>query len=130
MGKTKTRSEPAVEIVQAPWGPVLTHAALVLTIALVIARALVAEVLRDPSGLPPGAGPAPRGAGAASSLGLDILCWLPALLVLVRRLIERDYVIRLRASHLLFAALALWAAISTAWASDKFAALVTSAHMI
>ena len=133
MSKTKTKPaqpQPQVEIVQAPWGPVLTQAAFILTIALIIARALMSEILRDPFEVMPGSEPSPRGAGAATSLVLDMVCWLPAILVLVRRVIERDYVIRLRTSHVLFGLLAIWAAVSTFWASDKFAALVTSFHMI
>jgi O-antigen ligase len=122
-------SEP-VEIVQAPWGPVLTQAAFVLTLALVAARALMPEVLRDATTILPGASLAPRSAQAATSLVLDLLCCLPALLVLVRRVIEKDYLIQLRISHLLIGAFALWAALSTIWATDQYAALVTATHIL
>src|SRR5262245_31582240 len=105
MGKTtRNKPEPQVEVVQAAWGPVLTKAAFGLTIALIIARALVSETLRDAFEMTPGASPAPRGAGAAVSLVLDLICWIPALLVLVRRAIEKDYSLSVRWSHALFAA--------------------------
>src|SRR5690349_1214320 len=109
-----------VVIVQKPWGPVLTQWALVMTIAFVGARALMVEILRDPSYPIPGSSIAPRGAGPATSLILDALCCVPALLVLIRRIIENGYTIRLRLSHILLGAFAALAAISTFWASDKF----------
>ncbi|HEX8522291.1 MAG TPA: O-antigen ligase family protein [Tepidisphaeraceae bacterium] len=134
MGKTKVSKHPAakenVVIVQKPWGPVLTQVAFVLMIALVGARALMPEILRDPTYASPGATIAPRGPGAATSLILDALCWLPGALVLIRRSIEKDYTVRVRVSHVLFGALAVWAVLSTFWASDKFAALVTSVHLL
>src|SRR2546427_13308797 len=110
MAKTQQKPKPAsprVEIVQAPWGPMLTQAAFVITIALIIARALMPEILRDAMEAVPGGDTTPRGAGPATSLVLDLICWIPALLVLVRTIIEKDYVIRLRLSHVLFALLAL-----------------------
>src|SRR5439155_2995454 len=53
-----------------------------------------------------------------------------AILVLTRRVLEKDYLIRLRLSHVLFGLLGILAAISTVWAADKFAAAVTAAHLI
>jgi len=134
MPKTKIRQprkqEAKVQVEQAPWGPVLTQWAFVMMVALVIARALMAEVLRDAFDAVPKGESSPRGPGAATSLVLDMLSWVPAMLVLVRRVIEKDYTIRLRASHVLIGLFALWAVVSTLWASDKFAALVTGVHML
>ncbi len=135
MAKTKPKHQKQsaaakVEIVQAPWGPVLTQIAFVLTVALVAARALISEVLRDTVLVSPGSTIGPRGTGAATSLVLDAICWLPALLVLIRVIIEKDYPIRLRASHILLALFALLAIFSTLWSADQFAALVTASHLV
>jgi O-antigen ligase len=61
---------------------------------------------------------------------LDLLCCLPALLVLTRRLIDSNYNLRFGWSHVMFAGFALWAVASAAWAPDAFAALVTGSHLI
>ncbi len=115
---------------QPPWQAKLTEFAFVLAGALVIARATILETLRDFIPITPGALAIPRGPGPTVGLVLDLLLCLPALLVLARRVLDEDYRLRLNVSHALFAGIALWAAISTLWASDKFAAAVMSAHFI
>jgi O-Antigen ligase len=74
--------------------------------------------------------PAPLGAGAATGLVFDLLMCVPALLVLLRRAIDPAFRLRFSVSHILLAALALWAACSSFWASDKFAAAITSSHLV
>src|SRR5688500_17864927 len=67
----------------------LTHAAFALSIGLVIARATILEIFRNPADVVPGGGPEPRGAGATTTLLLNLLCCLPAILVLARRVLDR-----------------------------------------
>jgi tetratricopeptide (TPR) repeat protein len=61
---------------------------------------------------------------------LDLVAWVPALLVLARAALDRSYVIRFAWTHLLLLALALWTVLSTAWASDKFSAIVSGFHLL
>jgi hypothetical protein len=133
MGKTKRQSsQQRVEVVygeQLPvWYARLTALAFFMGMALVIARATTLETLREsyPVGL--GVALPPRTLGPAGSLVLDMLSCVPAMLVLLRRVLDRSYVLRSTISHALLGALALWAVVSTAWAADKFAAGVTAAH--
>lgn len=108
----------------------LTHLAFALALALMIARAMMSETIRDAFDVVPSSTAAPRGPGPASSLFLDALCCLSALLVLLRRAIDRQYILRLTWSHALFIALAFWATLSVAWATDKFTAIVSAAHVV
>ena len=110
---------------RATW---LTQAAFVLTLALVIARATMLETVRTESLGAPGTAGAPVGPGPAAGLVLDLLCCLPALCVLARRVVDRNYILRLSWSHLLLALLASWTLASVAWSADKFAAAVSAAH--
>ena len=108
----------------------LTRAAFGLSLALVLARATMLEALRDPLDVAPGTQPVPRGAGPGTSLVLDLLAWVPALLVLARGTIDRTFRLQLSWGHGLLGALALLAVVSTAWADDKFAALVSGFHWL
>src|SRR3954453_2829456 len=110
-----------------PW---LTHVAFILVIALVFARCTFLETVRDPVEPRPNMDMAPRAPGVTASLVLDLLCCLPALLVLTRRVIDRTYVLRRSWTHALFGALALWAVLSPIWAADKFDAAVTAPHLL
>lgn len=106
----------------------MTQAAWVISLALVICRAMMQEVLR-PETLPaPGMNPEPAFCGPAMGLTLDLLFCLPALLVLARRLIDGDFPLRLTGSHLAMFLLGAWTAASVLWAGDKFAAAVQAAH--
>lgn len=104
----------------------LTQAAFVVAVALVIARATILEILRNPLDVIPGGGPQPRGAGASTTLVLNLLCCLPAILVLLRRALDRHYVLRWSWTHALLALLAIWSMLSTFWSADRFSAAVTS----
>lgn len=103
--------------------------ALILVLALVIARCLTSEYVRDPTEVMPGSPPAPRGVGAAVGVTLDLLCCTPALLVLLRQSLTRT---RRRSgkSSCLFIAFAIIAAVSFCWASDRYAAAVGAAHLL
>jgi O-antigen ligase len=119
--KPASQPDPAVD---TDWRAKLTHVAFVLALATVIARAIMTETLREPFDPAPGSEAAPRTAGPATTLFLNLLCCAPALLILARRTIDPTYVIRLSPSHAIAAAIAVWMFASTFWAADKFAALV------
>ncbi|MGH7178241.1 MAG: hypothetical protein ACREJC_12745, partial [Tepidisphaeraceae bacterium] len=72
-------------------GDALTRAALLLAIALVVARATMMDALREPFDVAPNSPDVPRGAGPASGVVLDLLCCAPALLVLLRFAIDRNF---------------------------------------
>jgi hypothetical protein len=112
------------------WPTRLTQLAFGLSLALLIARATFLESIRDPEIVAPGSPPVPHGAGPAASLVLDWLMCLPMLLVILRRIVDRNYDIRSKLSHALFAAIAIWAAISATWASDKFSAVIEASQFI
>jgi O-antigen ligase len=72
----------------------------------------------------------PRGAGPATSIALDLLCCIPAMLVLARRVSDRQYVLRPIWAVLPLGLLAIWGFASVFWAADKFAALVMAFHWL
>ncbi len=113
-----------------PWRASLLGIAFALAIALVIARATMNQNLRDREMVVPGSIDTPRAAGPATTLAMDLLMWAPAILVLIKRARDPDFRLRSSVSHGIFAALAMLAGISGFWASDKFAAVVTSSHLI
>lgn len=81
------------------------------------------ETLRDTSDVQPNSKPIPRVCGAAGSIGLDLLCCVPALIVLGRRL-GKGATPSTPRSFIPLALLSVWMLASTIWASDKFAALI------
>ena len=104
--------------------------ALALALAVVIGRATVLETLRDAFRAPPGADAIPLSeAGPAGSLVLDLISFLPALLLLFRRAIWGGPRLIVRWPQLLLGAFALTAITSILWADDKFAALVNSLNL-
>jgi hypothetical protein len=118
-------TEQAETSADIDWMDVLTKTALITALVLVCVRVTTLEVVRDMFDL----GPATAGAtgpGATTTLVLDLLSWIPTLLVLLRRAIDRRYTLRLHASHLIMVALAGWVAASCFWATDKFQAVVNA----
>jgi O-antigen ligase len=111
-----------------PWTIWITRIALGLAIALVIARATMTQQLRDPFQVSPGSQPAPRVLGPAGAVVLDLLMCFPAVLVLLRSSIDRNYLISFSRAHGYAFALAAWILISTFWATDRFAAAVEATH--
>lgn len=104
------------------WGW-LTQIAFGLLIALVLARATMLEA-------PSQAGETVRGAGPTASLVLDLLCCVPAFLILTRRLFDRTYVVRWTWSFVLMGLLALWMALSVRWSAGRFQAATSASHVI
>src|SRR5690606_19721795 len=125
--KPHTAAEPREER-----SAMLTHIALVMALSLVVARAMISEVLRDPMPDPGGGAAvmAPVPPGPTTTVALNLLCCVPALLVLVRRLVDRTYVLRWSWSAGALLALSAFAMLSTIWATDRFAALVTSSTFV
>ena len=132
----KTRTKPATERSDrradrlVDWRGGLTQVAFALALAIVIARCTILEALRDAFAVTPGTKPYPLGPGPASSLALDLLCCVPALLVLLRRAMDKGYVLRCTWSQILLAPLIGWMALSIRWADDKFAAMVSTANFV
>jgi len=125
--KLRKPAAPAPRVDGSRWRR-LTQAAFFISLVLVICRMMLQEVLR-PEALPvPGTRPEPAFPGPATGLVLDLLCCLPALLVLARRLIDNTFALRLAPSHLIMLLLGGWTAASVLWASDKFAAAIQSSH--
>lgn len=126
--KPKSRKDSRLAASRAgPWHW-LTRLAFGLSLALVIARLLMLETLRNPVDAVPGAPATPLGPGAATGLIVDLLCLWPALLVLLRRLLDGDFRLRPSAGAWLMVLLGAWAIASTLWAADRFTALVSSIH--
>ncbi len=50
--------------------------------------------------------------------------------VMLRRAVDKTYIVRFSIGEALFLLLALWAAISTVWSSDRYAALIESSHLV
>ena len=109
---------------------ILSRTAFVLTLAVVIARALMTEVVREAVDVIPNGMAAPAAPGPAATLFLNALCCLPAILVLVRRAIERRFTLRWTWSQVFFGLLAIWSAASVMWSADKFTAVVYASSMI
>ena len=86
------------------------------------------EGFRDPFEVTPGRPLYPAAAGISSALVLDALCCIPALLVLLRQLLSPGAGVARLFSPWIAAALAIWVAVSTFWADDKFAAICFAAH--
>lgn len=107
----------------------LTQCAFILALALVAARATIPDFSKV-RGEAAFSADTPRGPGAATALGLDLLCCVPALLVLARRAMDRQYILRVSWSLVPLAALVIWGMISLAWSADKFAALLGASHLM
>src|SRR5688500_4500521 len=129
----KTKREPTSP--RPPPAPLeshrwLTQTAFALALGIVVARATMLEIVRDPFDVIPDGESVPGGPGPGASLDLDLVACVPALLILARRLLDPLHVLRARPSHAAFALLAVWASISVLWSSDKFNALIGAANLV
>jgi hypothetical protein len=106
----------------------ITHAAFILALIVVVARLTTPDVLRDPWEPTPGADVTPAGAGVGTGLVFDLLACLPALLVLLRAVVDGEFRLVFRLSHWLLAGLSIWMLASIAWSVDRFAAAATGFH--
>jgi O-antigen ligase len=126
--KARPAHQPST-VPPSPWRWI-THAAFVIALAIVIARLTTPDSLRDPAEIAPGGPPTPSFPGPGTALVFDLIAALPAVLVLVRRALDRTNRLVFHWSHALLFAFAGWMMLSTAWSADKFAAAVTSAHFL
>ncbi|MDB5320470.1 MAG: lipid core-O-antigen ligase-like enyme [Phycisphaerales bacterium] len=106
----------------------LTQIAFVLAMALVVARATTTDQSKE-RGVAM-TSETPRAGGPAAAMGLDLLCCVPAILVLARRVSDRAYVLRWSWSILAMGLLAVMGVASTLWASNKFWAMLEGFHLI
>ena len=123
----KRRATLAAQPDERPW-QWLTQAAFFLTLVLVIARMTMQEFLRSDALPIPGGSPAPGFAGPTTSLLLDLICLIPAMLVLARQVFDADFVLRLTWSHAIALLLAIWTLLSISWSSDRYSTLVQAAN--
>src|SRR5207247_566407 len=121
------RLGPIIRVGRGAW---LTWLALVVSAAVVLARATMLETLRNPLDVFPGSEPVPRGPGAGTGVVLDLIACVPALLVLARRTFDPNYSLRFAWSFVPLAGLASWTVASVAWSGDKFAAAVSGFHWL
>ncbi len=112
------------------WRAMLTQAAFGMGLALVAARCMLLETIRDAYEIRVGSTLIPRGPGPDTSLLFDLLCCLPAILVLVRRSLDKTYTLRWNGSLVLIFPLSLWMAASVYWADDKFAAIISTCNFL
>lgn len=103
-----------------------TQFALLLSLAIVLARATMIELVRDPFQVAPGQAYAPLGTGPAVIVTLNLLSLLPALLVLLRRFFDPDYRLAKTLSPLFLVLLGVLALVSTRWSDDKFLTLISA----
>lgn len=112
-------------------GRSLERLALLIALAVVIARCTMLESIRDALDVSPGAEVAPpRGPGATTAIVLSLLATLPALLVLLRRMIDPTFVMGRSLAITGLLLLAGWAVVSTFWAADKFLAIVSAVNWL
>lgn len=105
--------------------------ALLIALAVVIARCTMLETIREPLDITPGAQYAPpRGASATTALVLSLLSVIPAILVLLRRLFDPTFIIRKSFAIIGLLLLAGWAVVSAMWAADAFLAVVSAINWL
>lgn len=131
MARQRSKASATAQAIEPLINPeIYTQIAFILTLALMIARAMMSESVRDSVEAVFKGNSPPRGPGPASTLFLNSLCFVPAMLVLLRRVMDPTYVIRWTWSHLLVGALAIWATISVAWSSDQFLTFIAAANTL
>ncbi|MDB5289912.1 MAG: lipid core-O-antigen ligase-like enyme [Phycisphaerales bacterium] len=113
-----------------PRGQWLTQIAFLLTVALVICRLLISESIRSAIDPLAGGSPTPLAPGPGSGLALDLLCCIPALLVLGRCALDGSYSLLSSWTYVPMGLLAVWVGLSPLWAADHFSATVSAAHVV
>jgi len=123
-------SENLTKKISDPWAWI-THLAFVIALSAVLGRAMVTDALRDPFDVSPGAQVTSAAPGPTTSLAFDLLFWVPAILILLRRMLDRTYVLRISASAILFIALGLLMMLSLKWSvGDRFATLIGASQFL
>lgn len=104
--------------------------ALAIALVVVIARSTVLEFLRDPFEVVPTTDVIPRGPGPTTSLVMDLLAALPAVLVAARAALDRTFSLRRSRGNAVMLLLAIWIAVSAFRGDDRFAAMVIGANLL
>jgi O-antigen ligase len=130
MQRTNPQSPSKIQPPPPVWAPWLTQAAFVLMLILVVARVLMSETVREAFDMVAGSLGGPTGPGPTTTLVMDAICCVPALLVLLRRAVDRQYVLTWTWSQVLLALLAGWSAASVLWSTDKFVTVIAAANFI
>ncbi|HEV7301710.1 MAG TPA: O-antigen ligase family protein [Tepidisphaeraceae bacterium] len=104
--------------------------ALLIALAIVVARCTMLETIREPLEIAAGGEAVPRGAGATSALVLSMLAVVPAMLVLLRRVIDPTFIISRSFALLGLLLLGGWAIASALWAADAFLAVVSAVNWL
>lgn len=107
----------------------VTAFALALALGLVLARCMMLESLLDPQPLP-GQEIVLRPPGALVTSVLDLLSFLPAILLAGRALFDERFKLRWPLSIALLGLLAIWAMLSMTWAADRFSAAVSAGRLL
>ncbi len=129
-------SKPATDNVRieyydwSRWLPTLTSGAFVIALAVTIARAITSDFIRNPFDAVPGGDATPHNGFPDTTIWLDLLAMLPAVLVLLRRGLDRTYILRFSAGHACIFGFAVLAFISTLWAADPFVAAIGGFHVM
>ncbi|MFN4244050.1 MAG: O-antigen ligase family protein [Tepidisphaerales bacterium] len=108
----------------------LTRLALLLALSVVVARATMLELVRDPFEVSPGQAYTPLGPGPGATLVLNALCVLSAVLVLLRRAIDPSYRLASVWASGLWVALGVLATASAAWTNDRYVTVLTSSTLL
>ncbi len=108
----------------------LSAIALTLAMSLVLARGMLLEVIREAFSVTPGQDLVLRAPAAATSVVLDLLCYLPALIVCARAVFDERFKLRWSASVAFLAGLGVLAIASIFWSADRFAAGVSSSRLL
>src|SRR5438128_1486596 len=112
-----------------PWENAST-AAFIVSLALVLCRALMGDSIRAVLDPLEGSIATPSAPGPGTSIALDLLCCLPALILLCRAALDRTFTLNRSLLYWPMLALGGWAVLSVWWAPDKFAALVSASHFV
>jgi len=107
-----------------------TRFALLLTLALVMCRTLMSNSIREPVPPIPHSQAVPLAPGPGTSLALDLLCCLPALLVLTRRAFDHNFRLIHSWAFVPMFLLGVMATASVRWSADRFAAVVSASHLL
>ncbi len=108
----------------------LSTAAFALAAGIVLARSMTNEIIREPFDIIPGADALPRSPGAIVAVVLNLLSFVPPLLVLASLWLNREARLIRSWSHMTFGLLATWAMASTVWSSDGFLTAITSGGLL
>ena len=110
-------------------GKRVTAFALALALGLVLARCMMMESMNDTQPMP-GQEIVLRAPGPMVTTLLDLLSFVPAILVAGRALLDERFKLRWPMSVGLSALLAVWAMVSITWSADRFAAGVSAGKLL